>query len=184
MSPGRRLGISNTKFHNFKPLHLTFDLITVKSGSQFTKNGFRFIQNPVNREPLLRKCGSRFLTRYFSPCIHVLTSSSQLKIFPAAGSSVVLFLLIIITLLFYHSQLQEELMFHAHCANARCLFQQDKCYDIKYDTGDKSIQCNRKVDALKLWLMWKAKGNMGFDEEITRKFENARYDKLKYFLFT
>lgn len=69
----------------------------------------------------------------------------------------------------------KELMMHAHCANARYLFQQDKCYDIKYDTGDKSIQCGRKVDALKLWLMWKAKGNMGFDEEITRKFENARY---------
>lgn len=37
------------------------------------------------------------------------------------------------------------------------LFQQDKPYDVSYDTGDKSIQCGRHVDAFKLWLMWKAK---------------------------
>lgn len=30
-------------------------------------------------------------------------------------------------------------------------------YDISYDTGDKSIQCGRVNDALKFWLMWKAK---------------------------
>ena len=27
------------------------------------------------------------------------------------------------------------------------LFQQDKFYDVSYDTGDKSVQCGRKVDA-------------------------------------
>lgn len=37
------------------------------------------------------------------------------------------------------------------------LFQKDKCYDVSYDTGDKSIQCGRHVDVFKLWLMWKAK---------------------------
>lgn len=37
------------------------------------------------------------------------------------------------------------------------LFQPDKVYDVSYDTGDKSIQCGRHVDAFKLWLMWKAK---------------------------
>ncbi|XP_022082482.1 cysteine sulfinic acid decarboxylase-like isoform X2 [Acanthaster planci] len=73
--------------------------------------------------------------------------------------------------------LREEngLMHHSHCAAASYLFQKDKFYDMSYDTGDKSIQCSRKADALKLWLMWKAKGNRGFDEEITRKFDNSRY---------
>lgn len=39
------------------------------------------------------------------------------------------------------------------------LFQQDKQYDITYDTGDKAIQCGRHVDIFKFWLMWKAKVN-------------------------
>uniref|UniRef100_A0A1A9WSM0 Glutamate decarboxylase n=1 Tax=Glossina brevipalpis TaxID=37001 RepID=A0A1A9WSM0_9MUSC len=42
------------------------------------------------------------------------------------------------------------------------LFQQDKFYDISYDTGNKSIQCGRKVDAFKLWLMLKARGYGSF----------------------
>ena len=40
-------------------------------------------------------------------------------------------------------------------ANATYLFQQDKFYDVTYDTGDKSVQCGRKVDAFKLWFMLK-----------------------------
>ena len=40
-------------------------------------------------------------------------------------------------------------------ANATYLFQQDKFYDVSYDTGDKSVQCGRKVDAFKLWFMLK-----------------------------
>lgn len=30
-------------------------------------------------------------------------------------------------------------------------------YDVSWDTGDKTFQCGRRVDVLKLWLMWKAK---------------------------
>ena len=41
--------------------------------------------------------------------------------------------------------------------NATYLFQQDKHYDVKYDTGDKTIQCGRHVDVFKLWLMWRGK---------------------------
>ena len=37
------------------------------------------------------------------------------------------------------------------------LFQQDKHYDISYDTGDKVIQCGRHNDIFKFWLMWRAK---------------------------
>ena len=37
------------------------------------------------------------------------------------------------------------------------LFQQDKFYDLQYDTGDKVIQCGRHNDIFKLWLQWRAK---------------------------
>lgn len=37
------------------------------------------------------------------------------------------------------------------------MFQPDKMYDVSWDTGDKTFQCGRRVDVLKLWLMWKAK---------------------------
>jgi glutamate/tyrosine decarboxylase-like PLP-dependent enzyme len=50
--------------------------------------------------------------------------------------------------------------------NASYLFQQDKIYDVKYDTGDKTIQCGRKIDAFKLWLMWRAKGDLGFENHV------------------
>lgn len=38
------------------------------------------------------------------------------------------------------------------------LFQPDKFYDISYDTGDKSVQCGRKVDVFKFWLQLKVRG--------------------------
>ena len=40
---------------------------------------------------------------------------------------------------------------------ASYLFQQDKHYDVTFDTGDKTIQCGRHVDVFKLWLAWRAK---------------------------
>ena len=79
--PGRRLGISNAKFHNFKPMHLSlkynklyliprlqycaiFYLMKVTPGS---------FKLPVNREPLSKKGGSRFLTRYFFPWLSIFS---------------------------------------------------------------------------------------------------------------
>lgn len=40
----------------------------------------------------------------------------------------------------------QNLLHKCNCANADYLFQQDKFYDISYDTGDKSFQCGRKVN--------------------------------------
>ena len=37
------------------------------------------------------------------------------------------------------------------------LFQQDKPYDVNYDTGDKVIQCGRHNDIFKFWLLWRSK---------------------------
>lgn len=39
----------------------------------------------------------------------------------------------------------EGLLHKANSANADYLFQQDKFYDTSYDSGDKSVQCGRKV---------------------------------------
>lgn len=58
---------------------------------------------------------------------------------------------------------------------ATYLFQQDKHYDLNYDTGDKTIQCGRHVDIYKVWLMFKAKGLNGFEKQIDRFFELAKY---------
>ena len=66
-------------------------------------------------------------------------------------------------------------MKQANCANANYIFQQDKFYDIQYDTGDKSVQCGRKPDAVKLWLMFKLHGMDYFEQQIDETFYVARY---------
>lgn len=71
--------------------------------------------------------------------------------------------------------LGQGLLKQCHSANATYLFQQDKFYDMSYDTGDKSIQCGRKVDCLKLWLMWKATGTLGLEQRVDRAFAYTRY---------
>ena len=45
----------------------------------------------------------------------------------------------------------------------------------EFDTGKKSLQCGRKVDSLKFWLMWKAKGHSGLED-----FVNTQYEKQEY----
>ncbi|XP_068123321.1 cysteine sulfinic acid decarboxylase isoform X2 [Hyperolius riggenbachi] len=67
------------------------------------------------------------------------------------------------------------LLERCHSAKADYLFQTDKFYSLNYDTGDKSIQCGRRVDCLKLWLMWKALGTKGLEKRVDRALENARY---------
>ncbi|XP_065432065.1 cysteine sulfinic acid decarboxylase isoform X2 [Chrysemys picta bellii] len=67
------------------------------------------------------------------------------------------------------------LLQRCHCANATYLFQTDKFYNMAYDTGDKTVQCGRKVDCLKLWLMWKANGTEGLEKRVDRAFEFTRY---------
>lgn len=54
---------------------------------------------------------------------------------------------------------------------AEYLFQQDKHYDVSFDTGDKVPQCGRRNDIFKLWLMWRAKGTDGFEQHIDHLFE-------------
>eukprot|EP00038_Savillea_parva_P023500 m.41201 g.41201 ORF g.41201 m.41201 type:complete len:515 (+) comp6096_c0_seq2:61-1605(+) len=55
-----------------------------------------------------------------------------------------------------------EYLFHKHEASA-------------YDLGDKSLQCGRRADALKLWLSWKRHGVAGFEKRVDKAFANAQY---------
>ncbi|XP_041845095.1 acidic amino acid decarboxylase GADL1-like [Melanotaenia boesemani] len=68
-----------------------------------------------------------------------------------------------------------SLLQRCHSARASYLFQQDKFYDTSYDTGDKSIQCSRKPDAFKFWLMWKALGTRELEQRVDRALAMARY---------
>ncbi|KAJ8385670.1 hypothetical protein AAFF_G00183830 [Aldrovandia affinis] len=67
------------------------------------------------------------------------------------------------------------LLQRCHSAQASYLFQRDKFYDVSYDTGDKSIQCSRKPDAFKFWLLWKAVGTRGLEDRVNRAVALARY---------
>ncbi|KAL0611710.1 Cysteine sulfinic acid decarboxylase [Plecturocebus cupreus] len=68
-----------------------------------------------------------------------------------------------------------NLLKRCHGSQASYLFQQDKFYDVELDTGDKVVQCGRRVDCLKLWLMWKAQGSEGLEQRINQAFALARY---------
>ncbi|XP_048366740.1 acidic amino acid decarboxylase GADL1 [Sphaerodactylus townsendi] len=73
------------------------------------------------------------------------------------------------------------LLKRCYSAKASYLFQQDKFYDVSYDTGDKSIQCSRRADAFKFWMTWKALGTTGLEERVNRALALARYlvDEIK-----
>uniref|UniRef100_A0A3B3XXW7 Glutamate decarboxylase like 1 n=1 Tax=Poecilia mexicana TaxID=48701 RepID=A0A3B3XXW7_9TELE len=71
------------------------------------------------------------------------------------------------------------LLQRCHCAGASYLFQQDKFYDVSYDTGDKSVQCSRKPDAFKFWLVWKAVGTRELEYRICDTFPCLNYFVLK-----
>jgi len=70
---------------------------------------------------------------------------------------------------------QKGLLEDCNSLKADYLFQSDKQYDVSYDTGDKAIQCGRHNDIFKLWLMWRAKGDIGFENQINRLMDLSLY---------
>lgn len=62
--------------------------------------------------------------------------------------------------------------------SASYLFQPDKLY-AEYDIGDKTIQCGRKPDAYKLWLVWKNTGDAGWRKHIEYAYHLTRYTQKK-----
>ena len=65
------------------------------------------------------------------------------------------------------------LLAQCNSASASYLFQQDKFYDVSYDTGDKSVQCGRKVDAFQVWFMLKTRGERYFCEAVENAFDQV-----------
>ena len=61
-------------------------------------------------------------------------------------------------------------------AHADYLFQSDKLYS-EYDSGDRTFQCARRVDVLKLWLTWKVRGDAGFAARIDHATAMAEFTR-------
>jgi sulfinoalanine decarboxylase len=55
--------------------------------------------------------------------------------------------------------------------NADYLFHEDS--EPERDLGDRSLQCGRRVDALKLWFAWQATGDEGYEQRIDHLFGTA-----------
>ena len=62
----------------------------------------------------------------------------------------------------------------ANATNAAYLFQPDKLF-VELDAGDKTIQCGRKADMLKLWLMMKALGDGGMAARVDKCYALAAH---------
>merc|ERR1719253_1789363 len=73
-----------------------------------------------------------------------------------------------------HDDAHEQLLHEAHAYGAAYLFQKDKL-NVHLDTGDKSVQCGRKVDVLKLWLTWAAYGDEGYARHVNNFMSCAMY---------
>lgn len=74
-----------------------------------------------------------------------------------------------------------ELLPQANSTAVHYLFQQDKFYDVSYDTGNKSIQCGRKIDAFKFWIMLKARGYGSFGRLVDHALDMSKLfmEKMK-----
>jgi glutamate/tyrosine decarboxylase-like PLP-dependent enzyme len=53
-----------------------------------------------------------------------------------------------------------------------------------YNLGKQSVQCGRRVDALKVWLAWKFFGDEGYEDRINKMFDLAEYAKQKVLAHT
>ncbi|XP_055907978.1 acidic amino acid decarboxylase GADL1 [Eupeodes corollae] len=69
---------------------------------------------------------------------------------------------------------EKDLMSRCNSTEVKYLFQQDKFYDVSYDTGNKSIQCGRKIDSFKFWLMLKARGVNGLGSLVDHAIKMAK----------
>ena len=62
--------------------------------------------------------------------------------------------------------------------HADYLFQPDKLH-AEYDSGDRTFQCARRIDVLKLWLAWKHHGDAGFAARIDRSVALADHTRRR-----
>uniref|UniRef100_A0A914W520 Glutamate decarboxylase n=1 Tax=Plectus sambesii TaxID=2011161 RepID=A0A914W520_9BILA len=67
----------------------------------------------------------------------------------------------------------KDLMMESHSCDAKYLFA-DKYYDSSFDSGDASAQCGRKGDALKVFLILKARGTDYLGELVDQTVNSAQ----------
>jgi len=75
-----------------------------------------------------------------------------------------------------HKQVQID----TFSTKAAYLFNADKQYDAEqYDVGDRVFQCGRRPDCLKLWLMWRYRGDDGMAAYVDLAFKrHALFNKV------
>jgi glutamate/tyrosine decarboxylase-like PLP-dependent enzyme len=69
---------------------------------------------------------------------------------------------------------EPELLAPCFALRADYLFQPDKLH-AEYDSGDRTFQCARRIDVLKLWLAWKHHGDTGFAGRIDHAVDMAEH---------
>lgn len=73
---------------------------------------------------------------------------------------------------------EPELLAPCFAGQADYLFQPDKLH-AEYDSGDRTFQCARRIDVLKLWLAWKHHGDAGFAARIDHAVEMADHARAR-----
>jgi glutamate/tyrosine decarboxylase-like PLP-dependent enzyme len=73
---------------------------------------------------------------------------------------------------------EPELLAPCFALGADYLFQPDKLH-AEYDSGDRTFQCARRIDVLKLWLAWKHHGDVGFAARIDHAVEMADHARQR-----
>ena len=71
-----------------------------------------------------------------------------------------------------------ELLAPCFALQADYLFQPDKLH-AEYDSGDRTFQCARRIDVLKLWLAWKHHGDQGFAARIDHAVDMADHARRR-----
>lgn len=70
---------------------------------------------------------------------------------------------------------EKGLLERCNSTQVEYLFQADKYYDRNFDQGNKTIQCGKKIDNFKLWMMWKARGDHGMKQKVERMMDLSHY---------
>lgn len=73
---------------------------------------------------------------------------------------------------------EPDLLATCFALRADYLFQPDKLH-AEYDSGDRTFQCARRIDVLKLWLAWKHHGDAGFAARVDHAVDMADHARAR-----
>lgn len=115
--------------------------------------------------------GSLMLSRKYRKCLHYFDGIEDADSITWCPTRMMNTHISCATIHFKEEGVLEDLL----AMKAKYLFMEDKPYDVRYDIGDKMIQAGRRNDIFKLWLLWRARGNEGFEKCIDRYMELTKY---------